>query len=399
MAGGLLAGASELPRPLVRCLRDAGVAPPPPLPSRERAAQVFEQLFQAYEQKLPKKALRDFRRSQWVDAGKAEYDCPGERLLALEYKTSPQERSLWWVWDLGPTYAFLAFSFSFLIVTLGIGIFRRAPQNPLRLFRNSPRAAAHQHVAVYGIVRTVADRTRGRRSCSADAQGSAGRSGARWTTACARMTGRAVPLCLRAADARCVGRAQAAQADAQRPHAGHRVCAEQGPGAQGRQDRRAVLGRGRLRRGAAQAGLRGRGARPPTGRARWFPTLNLTRACQCPPRLGYVVEARAPPAGSARWFLGMQGVTAGPAPAATRRRASWAAWSGCGRALLGGRALLVLVDRELALLVKALVCESRRMRITSKTGLGWQSAAAARVHPQPGRGNAGTAFRHLLCRG
>ncbi len=94
----------------------------------------------------------------------------------------------------------------------------------------------------------------------------------------------------------------------------------------------------------------------------------------------------------------MQGVTAGPAPAATRRRASWAAWSGCGRALLGGRALLVLVDRELALLIKALVCESRRMRISSKTGLGWQSAAAARLHPQPGRGNARTAFRHLLCR-
>jgi hypothetical protein len=280
-----------------------------------RAAQVFEQLFQAYEQRLPKKALRDFRRSQWVDAGKVEYDCPGERLLALEYKTSPQERSLWWVWDLGPTYAFLAFSFSFLIVTLGIGIFRRAAQTLLgfciRVFIPTT-AAAHQHVAVYGSVRTVPARSRRQGSCSADAQGGAGRSGARRTAAPERMTALAAFHCLRARpDARRAGRAQAAQADAQRPYPGHRVRAEQGPGAQGRQDRRAVHGRGRLRRGAAQAGLRGRGARPP----RWervlvpYPNPNL----------------------------GMPGPTAGPVPAATRPCVSWAAWSGCDRALLGSR--------------------------------------------------------------
>ena len=35
--------------------------------------QVFEQLFQLYEQKLPKRAERDFRRGLWVDPKKYEY--------------------------------------------------------------------------------------------------------------------------------------------------------------------------------------------------------------------------------------------------------------------------------------------------------------------------------------
>jgi hypothetical protein len=35
--------------------------------------QVFEQLFQLYEQKLPKRAERDFRRGLWVDPKKYDY--------------------------------------------------------------------------------------------------------------------------------------------------------------------------------------------------------------------------------------------------------------------------------------------------------------------------------------
>ena len=36
---------------------------------------MFEQLFQLYEQKLPKRAERDFRRGLWVDPRKYEYKC------------------------------------------------------------------------------------------------------------------------------------------------------------------------------------------------------------------------------------------------------------------------------------------------------------------------------------
>ena len=90
--------------------------------------QVFEQLFQAYEQKLPKKALREFKRSQWVNPAKYKYDCPGERLLDIEYKTNPQEYTLRWLYELAPSYFFIAFSFSFLIIALGIGIFRCAQE-------------------------------------------------------------------------------------------------------------------------------------------------------------------------------------------------------------------------------------------------------------------------------
>ena len=39
------------------------------------AAQVFEQLFQLYEQKLPKRAERDFRSNMFIDPQKHEYMC------------------------------------------------------------------------------------------------------------------------------------------------------------------------------------------------------------------------------------------------------------------------------------------------------------------------------------
>ncbi|KAK9845482.1 hypothetical protein WJX81_007602 [Elliptochloris bilobata] len=92
--------------------------------------QVFEQLFQAYEQKLPKKALREFKRKQWVNPAKYAYDCPGERMLEIEYKTTPKQYNLHWIQEVAPAYGFLAFSFSFLIIALGIGIFRPRKQMP-----------------------------------------------------------------------------------------------------------------------------------------------------------------------------------------------------------------------------------------------------------------------------
>ena len=88
---------------------------------------MFEQLFQAYEQKLPRKALRELRRKQWVNPAKYAYDCPGERLLEVEYRTTPTPQfSFRWIQEWVPVYGFLAFSFLFLVVSLGIGIFRCA---------------------------------------------------------------------------------------------------------------------------------------------------------------------------------------------------------------------------------------------------------------------------------
>ena len=68
-----------------------GVSPVPR--SRVPAPQVFEQLFQLYEQKLPKRAERDFRNNMFVDPQKHEYMCaPGQQLsiLPASQHTCPQ---------------------------------------------------------------------------------------------------------------------------------------------------------------------------------------------------------------------------------------------------------------------------------------------------------------------
>ena len=85
--------------------------------------QVFEQLFQLYEQKVPKEAERDLERDRWIDPAKYEYNCPGEQLVDVSFKCTPDQPSLRLFYDNLYGYAYAGFAFSFLFVSLAVGIF------------------------------------------------------------------------------------------------------------------------------------------------------------------------------------------------------------------------------------------------------------------------------------
>ena len=60
--------------------------------------------------------------------------CPGEALVDVAFRTTPEQPSLHIFWSDLTGYAFAAFAFSFLFVSLALGIFRRARrpgQSPL----------------------------------------------------------------------------------------------------------------------------------------------------------------------------------------------------------------------------------------------------------------------------
>mmetsp|Transcript_16982 Transcript_16982/g.42620 ORF Transcript_16982/g.42620 Transcript_16982/m.42620 type:complete len:855 (+) Transcript_16982:187-2751(+) len=86
--------------------------------------QVFLEIFQAYEQRLPKQGREEFSRKGWVDTTKYEYDCPADQLLQISYHQTPQEISMAAVWERVPGLAFYTFAFSFLGICLAVGIFR-----------------------------------------------------------------------------------------------------------------------------------------------------------------------------------------------------------------------------------------------------------------------------------
>ena len=85
--------------------------------------QVFQQLFQAYEQQLPKAAKRVFEKQGHVNLRKYKYNCPGEA-IGVSFHLTPQEPSLAKLWNAIPSLLFISFAFSFLAVCLGLGIFR-----------------------------------------------------------------------------------------------------------------------------------------------------------------------------------------------------------------------------------------------------------------------------------
>jgi hypothetical protein len=94
--------------------------------SLSRLLQVFEQLFQIYEQRISDEANEEFEDKTWIDPKAHEYDCPGEQLVDVSFKATPNQPSLHLTRMYFEAYAFAAFSFGFLIVSLAIGIFRCA---------------------------------------------------------------------------------------------------------------------------------------------------------------------------------------------------------------------------------------------------------------------------------
>lgn len=86
--------------------------------------QVFQQIFEAYEQSVSKEARQELAKTGQVDLSKYKYRCPGEKHLAVSFHMTPQEPSFHKYWDMIPAILFFSFAFSFLAVCLGLGIFR-----------------------------------------------------------------------------------------------------------------------------------------------------------------------------------------------------------------------------------------------------------------------------------
>ena len=98
--------------------------------------QVFEQLFEAYEQRLSPKAEKDILRKGWSKAVAGHgYDCPGDRHLNVAFNYTPPERTFHALWEMLPAFAFYAFGMSFLAGALAIGIFRPRKQMPTDMFQ------------------------------------------------------------------------------------------------------------------------------------------------------------------------------------------------------------------------------------------------------------------------
>ncbi|KAL4448900.1 hypothetical protein ABPG77_007617 [Micractinium sp. CCAP 211/92] len=104
-------------------------------PAQYGSNQVFEQLFQAYEQRLSRRGEREYWDQGWVDKNSHRYSCPAEKHLDVSFHLTPEEFSLHGVWEALPSFLFYAFGISFLGVSLAIGIFRPRKQMPVDMFQ------------------------------------------------------------------------------------------------------------------------------------------------------------------------------------------------------------------------------------------------------------------------
>jgi hypothetical protein len=66
---------------------------PPTCPALQYGSnQVFEQLFQAHEQKLSRRGERQYYEQGWVDPRVHRYACPAERHLDVSFNLTPEVR-------------------------------------------------------------------------------------------------------------------------------------------------------------------------------------------------------------------------------------------------------------------------------------------------------------------
>jgi len=102
--------------------------PPSDALRRPTVRQVFEELFQAYQQRIPEQAVKQYAEEQWVDQGAIPYDCPGAAQLDLSFQTLPSTINIpTWLWTNVPYIAVFFGSVSFIFVCLWIAIFKCPP--------------------------------------------------------------------------------------------------------------------------------------------------------------------------------------------------------------------------------------------------------------------------------
>ena len=98
--------------------------------------QVFEQLFQAHEQRLTPAAKREIKRYGWTKSSSGEnYICPADKLLDVSFHLTPPELSLHTFWENLPAAIFYGIGLSFLGVALALGIFKPRRQMPTDMFQ------------------------------------------------------------------------------------------------------------------------------------------------------------------------------------------------------------------------------------------------------------------------
>jgi cell division protease FtsH len=98
--------------------------------------QVFEQLFQAYEQRISPTARRELADKGWTAATQKDgYNCPADRHLNVSFNLTAPEPSLHTFWENLPQFVFYGFGVSFLGIALAIGIFRPRRQMPTDMFQ------------------------------------------------------------------------------------------------------------------------------------------------------------------------------------------------------------------------------------------------------------------------
>ena len=98
------------------------------LTSRKHA-QVFEEIFQAYQQRLPEDAEAQFLEEQWVDQDKVPYDCPADKQLQVAFRQIPVTQNVGaWLLRTVPSVTIFLGSLAFVFVCLWLSIFRSAAE-------------------------------------------------------------------------------------------------------------------------------------------------------------------------------------------------------------------------------------------------------------------------------
>ena len=106
----------------------------PGRPSEVGYAAIFEQLFQAFEQRFQPEELANLAVDGFVEQTAETYDCPGDRLL--EVKTGmipPRDNPIRAVVEILPLVLSFAFGLSFLGAAIVIGLFRKKRGMPTDL--------------------------------------------------------------------------------------------------------------------------------------------------------------------------------------------------------------------------------------------------------------------------
>ncbi|KAK9848832.1 hypothetical protein WJX84_007112, partial [Apatococcus fuscideae] len=85
--------------------------------------QVFEQIFQAYEQKYDDADRNDFAMEGYILPNRATYECPAEEVLDVSFHHTAPEPSLQPLLDQLPWFFFYAGAMTFTFACIAVGIF------------------------------------------------------------------------------------------------------------------------------------------------------------------------------------------------------------------------------------------------------------------------------------